>query len=181
MSLPHFQPPHAGQAAETPHADIVVVYEGYASGIRGKGFCDQLVGRLGVRAEIEGSLWRSDLLAVPGIRQDAARAALNADYVLLSLRGDGELSEAFEGWLREWMPRAQGRDITLVVLFDPDTAQRQTMEDIRTHLRNAAHAAGLHFFACTAGPAGLASAGRGVNGDSETVVTMDTPLRWGLE
>ena len=171
MNLTDFPPPYGGQPPEAPHADIVVVYDSFASGIRGKGFCDQLVEKLGVRTELHESLWRSDLLAGAGIRREVAAAALGADFVVLSLRGDGELSEAFESWCGEWMPRARGRDITLVVLFDPATVRRLAMESVRCYLRKAAFAAGVHFFAHT-----VAQNGNGAGAPADRSLVIGEPV-----
>ena len=145
-SVPRFPEPAARPVA-MPYASIVLLYESFATAVRGKAFCDQLLGELGVHCDFDESLWRADLLASPAIRHEVARSALKADFVVLSLRGDAELPVAIEHWCAQWMPQARERDITFIVVFDPATAQRVPMENVRSHLRKAAFAAGVHFFA----------------------------------
>ena len=132
-----------------PRARVVLIYDSFATAVRGKAFCEQLGGPLRVRCKLEESLWRSDLLNIPAIRQEAARAALSADFVVIALNGSEEFPHGLDRWFGEWMPHTAGRDITLVLLFDPATAQRGATEHIRTYLRKAAFAAGVHFFAHT--------------------------------
>lgn len=147
MKFAPLLPPPAARSAATPHATIILLYESYATAVRGKVFCEQLAGQLDVRCNLNESLWRSDLLAVPEFRHEAARAALAADFVVLAMHGDKGLTKDLDRWCEEWMSRASGRDITFVVLFDPTTAQRLPMRSIRSRLRKVASANGIHFFA----------------------------------
>ena len=142
--------PYAAHPVRTPHASIVLIYDSFDTAVRGKAFCDLLAERLEVRTDLGQSLWRSQLLAIPEIRQEVARAALAADFVVLSLRGDEALSTVLDRWFGEWMPHARDRDLTLVILFDPATAQREPTNHFLSYLRTAAFAAGVHFFAHTA-------------------------------
>ena len=143
----------SARPAALPHARVVLLYETFATAVRGKAFCDQLLHELGVLCDFDEALWRTDLLAVPAVRQEVARAALKADFVVLSLRGDAELPGGIEHWCAQWMPQARDRDITFIVVFDAATAQRFPMENVRSHLRKAAFAAGVHFFAHAVLPA----------------------------
>ena len=151
-TVPQF-PTLAVRPAVVPHAHVVLLYETFATAVRGKAFCDQLLDELGVRCDFDEALWRTDLLAVPAVRHEVARAALKADFVVLSLRGDADLPGAIEQWCAQWMPQARDRDITFIVVFDVATAQRFPMENVRSHLRKAAFAAGVHFFAHAVLPA----------------------------
>ena len=141
---------YAAPPVRTPHASIVLIYDSFDTAVRGKAFCDELARKLEVRTDLGQSLWRSQLLAIPEIRQEAARTALAADFVVLSLRGDEALSTVLDRWFGEWMPHARDRDLTLVILFDPATALREPTNRFLSYLRTAAFAAGVHFFAHTA-------------------------------
>ena len=181
MNFPHILQPPAEQPGRTAPARTVVVYDSLASGVRGKGFCDQLVAHPDLRAARRESLWHRDLLGAPGIGRAAARAALRAEFVVLALRGDEDISAGFEGWFRRWMPRARGRAITLIALFDQAAARPLPMAHMRSSLGKAAGAAGLHFFACMAGPDGRPAAARRQDDDAQTVEARGAPLRWGPE
>ncbi len=142
---------HSGEAhhVTTPPARFVLIYDRFDTAVRGKVFCDQLAGKLDAPTDLGESLWRSDLLNIPEIRQEAARAALAADFVVLSLRGDEPLSTTLYRWFGEWMPHAHDRDLTCIVLFDPVAAQREATNHVLSFLREAARASDVHFFAHT--------------------------------
>jgi len=142
--------PGEARKVTPPQASIVLIYDSFATALRGRAFCEQLAAELEVRTDLSESLWRSDLLAITAIRQQVARAALAADFVVLSLGGDEELSDALDRWFAEWMPYARDRDLTLAILFDPVTAQRDPTNHFLGYVRTAAFAAGVHFFAHTA-------------------------------
>ena len=142
--------PRASHEVTTADASIVLIYDSFATALRGKAFCEQLSEKLEVRTDLGESLWRSDLLAIAAIRHEGACAALAADFVVLSLRGDEELSDALDHWFAEWMPYVGDREPTLVVLFDPATAQRDPTNHFVSYARTAAFVAGVHFFAHTA-------------------------------
>ena len=144
--------PHSCAAREvtTPEASIVLIYDSFATALRGRAFCEQLSEELEVRTDLGESLWRSDLLAIAAIRHEAACAALAADFVVLSLRGDEELPDALDRWFAEWMPYARDRELTLAILFDPATTQRDPTNHFLGYARTAAFAAGVRFFAHTA-------------------------------
>ena len=112
------------------------------------------------------ALWRSDVLGMPGVRTEALRAALAAEYVVLSLRGDGPLPAPVERWLEKWMPLAAGRGSKLIALFDHATAQPPAMATARNFLRRAAFAAGVTFFAHLASAPGALAVQPG-DGDTE--------------
>ena len=157
MNLTMFLPPRVAQAAEPRGAKIVLLYDSFATAVRGQAFCDQLAGQLEAGGDPDESRWRSGHLSVPAIRHEAARAARRADFVVLSLRGDAEFSDALSQWCREWMPAATDREITLALLHDPATAPQFPAESVRSYLQDAAQAAGVRFFAHPANPAGAPS------------------------
>lgn len=173
---------------QTPHASIVLIYDSFETAVRGKAFCDKLAAKLEIQTDLGEALWRTELLAIPEIRQEAARAALAADYVVLALHGDEALSTGLDHWLAAWMPRARDREISLVVLFDPARARREPTSHILSFLRIAAFASGVHFFAHTTllggetggvgtAVAGTAGHGRGNGGrcEAETAAGPVTP------
>ena len=142
--------PCASHEVTTGDASIVLIYDNFATALRGRAFCERLSERLEVRTDLGESLWRCDLLAIAAIRHEGACDALAADFVVLSLRGDEELSDALDRWFAEWMPYVRDREPTLVVLFDPATAQRDPTNHFLCYARTAAFVAGVHFFAHTA-------------------------------
>ena len=114
----------AAYEVTTADAGIVLIYDTFATAQRGSAFCEQVSQCPKIRSDFGESLWRSDRLAIAAIaaiaaiRHKGARAALADDFVVLSLRGDEELSDALDRWFAEWMPYARDRELTLVALID---------------------------------------------------------------
>ena len=134
MNLTMSPPQRVAQAAKSRSAKIVLLYDSFATAVRGQAFCDQLAGQLEAGGDPEESRWRSGHLSIPAIRHEAASAARRADFVVLSLRGDAEFSDALGQWCREWMPAATDREITLALLHDPATAPQFPAESVRSYL-----------------------------------------------
>ncbi len=174
--------PTEAPSTGTLPARIVLIYDRFDMAVRGKAFCDGLSRKLEVRIDLGESVWRCDLFGIPEIREEAAHAAVTADFVVLALRGDEELSPALYRWFGEWLPFAHERDITCVLLFDPVAAQRETTTQIIHFLREATRASDVDFFAHTAGMAGETTSGRG---EQEPPAEMETGIgepgagRWG--
>ena len=84
MNFPHLPPPRPGR---TPPARTGVVYDSVASGVRGKGFCDQLAGALDGRSGRREALWHRDLPGAPRIGKAAGTAGL--DFFACTAGPDG--------------------------------------------------------------------------------------------
>ena len=184
MNTPEILAAESIAHAELEALQISIVYDTLVCGVRAKGFCDQLCAQSEAHTDLRESLWRSDLLELPDIQKEAAEAALNSDVVVLSLRGDMGISDAFDRWLGSWMRRATGRNITLVALFDPATALRMPMDNIRCYLRKAAFASGLHFFACAVssdGNGASSSPAESLELDESTSADAKPEIRPGLQ
>lgn len=153
-------------APDSTTLNTAIVYEGFDTGVRAKAFCHRLATRLNARWTSDQALWRSDVLGMPGVRTEALRAALAAEYVVLSLRGDGPLPAEVERWLEKWMPLATGRGSKLIALFDQTTALPSAMDTSRNFLRRAAFAAGVTFFAHVASAPGAQAVAQG-DGDMQ--------------
>lgn len=122
---------------------VVVIYDAFENALHGQAFCEELAGRFGDGESFEEFFWPTHGLEDAAICHEAAEAARQADFVVVALQADAAVGHALAGWLREWMPAAAARDITLVVLQDPPTAARAPVESVLDFIRATAHRAGL--------------------------------------
>src|SRR4051794_21772473 len=101
---------------------------------------------LGHDCHFSNQMWKFDVLAIPNLREMAARDAATADIVIVSCRGGSELPAQVKSWLELWLAQ-QSNAIALVALFDSrgeDTAQNLAN---RTYLAEAAKRGQMEFFA----------------------------------
>lgn len=121
----------------------VILYEDRAAGLRAKDFSDALAAQL--EAENITEVWRCDLLDRSGIAISAGYQATRSDFVILSLRGDTNLSPATRCWLESWLQHAGGGSALLIALFDPATSLALQVESTCACLRQIAIEAGINF------------------------------------
>ncbi|MCE9612025.1 MAG: response regulator [Chthoniobacter sp.] len=105
--------------ASPAFGSVVVIYDTFASALHGQAFCACLAERFGVEdGSLEELYWPAHALEDGANCHEAAEGASAADYVVVALRAGVAVPEGMANWLREWMPAAARRDITLVVLQD---------------------------------------------------------------
>lgn len=150
--LPSPEVPGAA-AARAALGSVVVIYDAFENALHGQAFCEDLAGRLGDGEAFEEFFWPTHALEDAAICHEAAEAARQADFVVVALQADAAVGAALAEWLREWMPAAAARDITLVVLQDPPTAARAPVESVLDFLRATARAAGVEAQGEQPGPA----------------------------
>jgi len=128
---------------------VVLVYEDLATGLRARQAFDHLVDQLELEADFRLNLWNFGLLRDPAHRQEAAREASDADIIVLSAHGQGELPAQVKAWLREWLELNADRPTALVASLDESVKDQSSENRILAHLRSLAAEAGaeliLHF------------------------------------
>jgi hypothetical protein len=72
---------------DRPTFYVVIIYEDSGAGRRAKHFYDRVIQELEDECDFSLELWSFQVLALPGIGNAAARAAAQADFVILSRSG----------------------------------------------------------------------------------------------
>ena len=170
--------------------DVVLVYEDLATGLRARQAFDHLVDQLELEADFRLNLWNFGLLRDPAHRQEAAREASDADIIVLSAHGQGELPAQVKAWLRQWLDLNAEHPTALVASLDESVKDQSSENRILAHLRSLAAEAGaeliLHF-----GPPARLETDLTVESIRERVETTSTLLeeilhrrapypRWGI-
>jgi hypothetical protein len=124
---------------------FVIGYEDFGTGQRAMKSCKQLMDRLGDQFQYLTSFWKFDLLRVPKLKDLAAQEASEADVLILSVHGPGELQPAVKSWLSALPRKQQGCTKALVALVDDADDSSTDQNHIADYLRQAAEKAGLDF------------------------------------
>jgi hypothetical protein len=135
-----------GCVEEKPLFTVLVIYEDFAAGKHAKETYDFLANRLGREFKFKNLMWKFDVLGHPKMKEMAAHDALEADLIIVSTHGIGELPEEVKSWLDLWVEQP-GNAMALVMLVDRPKSVLDDHESIRSSLQAAAGKAGIEFFA----------------------------------
>jgi len=124
---------------------VVVVYDDAATRQRAMEVCDHLAKRFWAEVELKFHWWRTDFLEDAGMAATAAENSRNADFIVVCILPDGELSPVFQQWFEGWIAGREGREGALIDLTattgpSPFAAQRK-----KVFLRDVAHRAGMDY------------------------------------
>src|SRR5882762_7632709 len=106
--------------ASNRNLNILILFEDLPTGKRGKQVYDYLSSHLSADFQFNHKLWKLSVLATPMVRELAAKDAAEADILIFSVHGDGELSPEVKSWLDISIGQ-RGTPIALVALFDPES------------------------------------------------------------
>ena len=122
--------------------NVVIAYEDFETGKHAKKTYDYLAEHLGRDCQFSQQMWKFDVLAVPKLRDIAARDAAAADIIIVSAHGTNPLPDEVTSWIQMWL--AEGcRAIALVALFD---SEEYLDNPARAQLAAAARRGGMEFF-----------------------------------
>ena len=130
---------------DKPKFSVVMIYEDAITGRRGKLFYEKLVHELGSECDFSLDIWNFEVLAVPEIGDLAARAAAQAELVILSSHGKAELPPGIRGWIERWPELITYSDPALVALLDEPKTRRGAASTL-AYLRSVADRNGIDFF-----------------------------------
>lgn len=82
---------------------IVIIYENLVSAARALRACEFLRGEIGHSVSLEVNVWKMGALADGDTRRGAADAASQAEVVIVSASGRGEIPDAFRQWVAAWL------------------------------------------------------------------------------
>src|SRR5271157_757208 len=98
--------------------NVVIMYEDFGTGKRAKKGLDYVAEQLGNDLEFSHSMWRLDVLQEPKLNAMAAPALAEADLLIISLRGDGQLPAKIRALIDERLAQTTNQDCALVALFE---------------------------------------------------------------
>src|SRR5437899_3117434 len=89
---------------------VVVLYEDRATRDRALSVCHHMEAQVGDEIDFRFSWWRFDFLGASDLGEEAAKAALAADMLVVSAHPGRGLPMAFTQWVETWLPRRSYRE-----------------------------------------------------------------------
>ena len=134
--------PSGNQSPPTPFK-VLIMYEDFGTGKRAKKGLDYVAEELGNDFEFRHSMWRLDILQDPKLNILAAPALAEADLLIISLRGEGQIPAKIRVLIDTWLAEKANRDCALVALFE--AAASAPRSSVYPCLANLARQHGLDF------------------------------------
>lgn len=125
-----------------------MLYEDFESGKAAKRTCDQLTSNLLDYCTARTQMWKLEVLTIPKLRELSLQDALQADVLVVSLRGDKELPAHVLVWLEQWLSEPR-RAMALLALFSPECQHHWRSAQLRGFFKSIAARAGVEFFSDT--------------------------------
>jgi hypothetical protein len=121
--------------------NVVIVYEDLETGRRAMKTYDYMVEHLGEQCLFANQMWKFDVLAVPKLREMAAKDAAAAEIIIVSGHAGNELPKEVRAWVDQWISYKTHAS-ALVGLFGSESVSNPA----RDYLATAAKRAGIEFF-----------------------------------
>jgi hypothetical protein len=134
---------------DRPKFNVTIIYEDGAAGKRAKHFYDRVIRELVDECDFSLELWNFQVLAVPEIGNLAAKAAAQADFVILSMHRKAQLSAQTRDWIERWSGLITDNKSALVALLDQPGLKRGTIASTLDYLRKIADRKGISFYTHT--------------------------------
>lgn len=138
--------PSAAGFGQDPPFSVVVAYEDFDTGKHAQKTCDFVMEHLDADRRFVSQMWKFDALAVPSLREIAAKDATLADLVFISCHGTRDLPIDVKAWIELWLG-LQGAAFALVGLFDRPNERTDQVRSIQDYLASVARRGQMEFFA----------------------------------
>lgn len=139
-------PTIASSDSETrSHFATVLVYENLVTGRFAMQTYTELVRDWGAEFTLQFDLWRFDVLALPAVRDCAARQAAGADLVIVAGRPNAELAPALEEWAAQWQNARSVADGALLALTYPEAQTGTATGSLHRYCENLSARAQMDF------------------------------------
>jgi hypothetical protein len=107
----------SGERSPSTPFNVVIMYEDFETEKRAKKGLDYVAEKLGNDLEFRHSMWRLDILQDPKLNV-AAAALAEADLLIISLRGEGQLPSKIRALIDERLAQTVNHQCALVALFE---------------------------------------------------------------
>ncbi len=121
--------------------NVVIAYEDLETGKRAMKTYEYMVQQLGEDCLFANQMWKFDVLAVPKLKDIAAKDAAAAEIIIISAHGGRDLPAEVKSWIEMWLGYKTEAS-ALVALFDGDTE----FNPARAYLEDIASRAQIEFF-----------------------------------
>ena len=140
--------PRTPPAERSSGFKVVLVYQDFEMGIRGKQFFNLIAKEAGMEREAQLTVWRFDFIWSESMAAELSLLAAEADVIIVAIRDLHCVPPQVRHWLERW---TQGRKVpngALVAVFDPEQGRHAKSSKVALLLRQAAQQSGMEFFCC---------------------------------
>ena len=140
-------PPHLPNPTDNPAFNVVIAYDKAESASRAMRLVDGLVAEFGNDFMVHRDLWRFDILALPGVREETSTSAAQANLVVVAADGDTDLPVPVKTWLERWSAESIPGTAALAAVLRTSPSPAQGQSPAHRFLQATARQAGQEFFA----------------------------------
>jgi hypothetical protein len=126
---------------------VVVLYDDAATRQRAMAVCDHLAQRFWAEVDLKFHWWRTDFLEDAGMAATATHNSREADFILVCIQPEGEISVEVRQWFEAWISQREGREGALIDLVAEAGTSPLAAHRKRLYLREVAHRAGMDYLA----------------------------------
>ncbi|SRR5258708_2302610 len=127
-----------------------MVYDNFLSALRAQDLAGRMAVELQPAFAISTKVWNFDLATHPDLRDRAAKDAIEADMIIISVSAGDDLSSGATSWMQNWLPQKRGGLAALVALLSEPSANSSGPPPVATSLRQMAETGGMEFLYHTA-------------------------------
>jgi hypothetical protein len=121
--------------------NVVIAYEDLETGKRAMKTYEYMVQQLGDQCLFANQMWKFDVLAVPKLKDIAAKDAAAAEIIIISAHAGRELPAEVKSWIEMWLGYKTEAS-ALVALFEGESE----FNPARNYLEAIANRAQIEFF-----------------------------------
>jgi hypothetical protein len=121
--------------------NVVIAYEDLETGKRAMKTYEYMVEQLGGQCLFANQMWKFDVLAVPKLKEIAAKDAAAAEIIIVSAHEGKQLPKEVKSWVELWLSY-KTQATALVGLFGSESVDNP----VRSYLADVAQRARIAFF-----------------------------------
>jgi hypothetical protein len=124
---------------------VVVGYEDYSSGLRAMQLYNHILELWDEPSELQLNLWKFEPLGLQKLREAATIEAVNADLIILSIRGDNALPKEATDWIQDWSEQKTPGESAIALLVDTQFSSHPNAQATQEYLQSIANSTGIDF------------------------------------
>jgi hypothetical protein len=131
---------------DKPILHVVIIYQNRTAGYRAKNFYERIVSAFDGACDFRLDLWNFQVLAMPQINKTAAKAAAQADLVILSMCRKRRLPPEVKNWMETWLSLITDTNPAVAALVENHESNYGATTWTLSYLRSVADRYGLSLF-----------------------------------
>ncbi len=131
---------------------VVVAYQSFESGLLAVRVYQDVTRRLERDLASDVDFWRFEVFGIASVAEAAAKAAGQANLVMIAVEGDQSLPGECQNWIEKWIDKKAGQDSALSLVSKHSSEAAKDLAAIRVYLRDLALRGNMAFISNPASP-----------------------------